>query len=61
MADHVPPGMVRLRCANPREHWEFAVGIGHQAVQHDDEDCILVPRGEHANALLRAGYIIAEN
>lgn len=43
-----------------REHWEFAVGIGHQAVLHDDDHTVLVPVGEHAAALLKAGYEIAD-
>jgi hypothetical protein len=60
MAEFVQPGFVRLRCVSPQNHFEGVVGIGHQAVPHDDEDCILVPRGEHANALLRAGYVIAD-
>jgi hypothetical protein len=58
MAEPVPMGFVRLRCANPRDHWEWRVGIGHQEVVHEADHTIVVPVGHHAQALLKAGYVI---
>jgi hypothetical protein len=62
----VPLGYRRLRCVDPGQHWEFQVGIGHQVVRHElhgDEQyhCVLVPKGEHALALMRAGYTICND
>jgi hypothetical protein len=54
-----PPGFVKMRCCCPRDHWEFRVGIGAQAVHHDlDDHTILVPIGPHARALEKAGYVV---
>ena len=56
MPGYVPPGMVRLRCVTPANHWDCP-SAGHQRLEHDANNEILVERGPHAEALLKAGYI----
>jgi hypothetical protein len=58
MAEYRQPHLVKLRAVNPAQHWEPRVGIGHEEAVHDGDDCIWVPKGPHAEALLRSGYII---
>lgn len=60
MTEHIGSHLVRLRCAHPRDHWDPAVGIGDRRVEHDENGEILVERGPHIAALLRAGYVIVD-